>query len=262
MENGRFDELPAPVYIRSFLENYCEYLELDFNPLWEKLHPPPPVETTSAGLDQSPAEDESAPVPDIHPAPPAAQAPKASAGSRSPYPQTAAGLDQRSSQGSRSPYPQTAAGLGPRAQSPGAAPRTQIPLERSPYLASFISSLGAVLLTFALAAILTAWTLYRARTQPEAQSVQQPPALMPIGAALEKRLSIVFRDDAWISLRADGATIYEGRVPKNARQEWRAQRTMKLDTNRPEALELTLNGAPFRLPRPEAGGGFPIEVQP
>ena len=41
MEAEDFLATPAPVYLRSFLSGYCEYLEIDMRPLWDKLHPAP-----------------------------------------------------------------------------------------------------------------------------------------------------------------------------------------------------------------------------
>lgn len=41
LEEERYSEFPAPVYMRSFLKTYCEYLELEFEPLWQKAAPPP-----------------------------------------------------------------------------------------------------------------------------------------------------------------------------------------------------------------------------
>lgn len=41
LENNRFDEFPALVYLRGFLKGYCEHLELDFASIWAKVEPPP-----------------------------------------------------------------------------------------------------------------------------------------------------------------------------------------------------------------------------
>lgn len=47
LENNRFDEFPAAVYLRGFLKGYCEHLEVDFEPLWAQIQPPKAnVETT------------------------------------------------------------------------------------------------------------------------------------------------------------------------------------------------------------------------
>src|SRR5579883_848902 len=34
LEKNRFDEFPALAYLRGFLKSYCDYLELEFEPLW------------------------------------------------------------------------------------------------------------------------------------------------------------------------------------------------------------------------------------
>ncbi|OGR95338.1 MAG: hypothetical protein A2V88_11940 [Elusimicrobia bacterium RBG_16_66_12] len=52
MENDRFEEFPAVVYLRGFLKGYCEHLDLDFPALWEK------IEASS-----KPAADAASPVP-------------------------------------------------------------------------------------------------------------------------------------------------------------------------------------------------------
>lgn len=37
LEANRFDHFPAPVYMRGFLRSYCEYLDVDYEPLLEAL---------------------------------------------------------------------------------------------------------------------------------------------------------------------------------------------------------------------------------
>ncbi len=37
LENNKPEAFSAPVYLRGFLKSYCEYLELDFEPLWREL---------------------------------------------------------------------------------------------------------------------------------------------------------------------------------------------------------------------------------
>lgn len=41
MEANRLEEFPAVAYLRGFLKCYCEYLELDFEPLWKAAFPEP-----------------------------------------------------------------------------------------------------------------------------------------------------------------------------------------------------------------------------
>ncbi|MBI3296887.1 MAG: DUF4115 domain-containing protein [Elusimicrobia bacterium] len=44
LEEDRFSDFPAPVYLRSFLKTYCEHLELEFEPLWRRAMPEPRTE--------------------------------------------------------------------------------------------------------------------------------------------------------------------------------------------------------------------------
>lgn len=53
LEENRFEDFPAPAYLRGFLKCYCEYLELEFDPLWKSAFP----EATA------PAPKEAAPAP-------------------------------------------------------------------------------------------------------------------------------------------------------------------------------------------------------
>ncbi|MFH1726013.1 MAG: RodZ domain-containing protein [Elusimicrobiota bacterium] len=41
IETNRFDDFPARVYLRGFLKNYCDYLDMEFEPLWKQLDPAP-----------------------------------------------------------------------------------------------------------------------------------------------------------------------------------------------------------------------------
>jgi len=41
LEENRFQDLPAPVYLRGFLKSYCDHLDVDFEPVWKKLSQPP-----------------------------------------------------------------------------------------------------------------------------------------------------------------------------------------------------------------------------
>lgn len=39
LESNRFDEFPAIVYLRGFLKNYCDHLDIEFEPLWVQIDP-------------------------------------------------------------------------------------------------------------------------------------------------------------------------------------------------------------------------------
>ncbi|MBI5622845.1 MAG: DUF4115 domain-containing protein [Elusimicrobia bacterium] len=48
MEGNRLDEFPAMVYLRGFLKIYCDYLDVDFEPLWKKINPDRPAAAPEA----------------------------------------------------------------------------------------------------------------------------------------------------------------------------------------------------------------------
>ncbi|MBI4348804.1 MAG: helix-turn-helix domain-containing protein [Elusimicrobia bacterium] len=52
LESNRFDEFPAVVYLRGFLKNYCDHLDIEFDPLWQQIDPktakPGPADTDGA----------------------------------------------------------------------------------------------------------------------------------------------------------------------------------------------------------------------
>ena len=41
IEDDRYDEFPAPVYVKGFVRSYCEHLGMDFETLWNEFHPAP-----------------------------------------------------------------------------------------------------------------------------------------------------------------------------------------------------------------------------
>jgi hypothetical protein len=228
LESGRFEDLPAPVYLRSFLAGYCEYLELELQPLWAKLHPAPSAAVAAGDAAAK------APAP-AKPAPAAPAAPAPSAG------------------------PQAPAGRSPL--------RPATPLEASPYFNALVSASGAVLLSLMLALALVWWAArghagpasegsLRASGQalPDWQSLSRPSR--PV---LEPKLVLACRQDSWVGVKADGVVLFAGRLPRNARQEFAAHKTILLRASDPEDLILTLNGAPYRLPRPDDNGDYRIE---
>jgi cytoskeletal protein RodZ len=77
LEKNQLDEFPALVYLRGFLKNYCDFLELDFDSIWTLVEPPPAPsperpKASAAPLEQAakakgsgaPAHKETAPSPD------------------------------------------------------------------------------------------------------------------------------------------------------------------------------------------------------
>ena len=186
LEANRWDEFPARVYLRGFLQNYCEHMGLDFSPLWKTLQPEPPA----------PAQEE--------------------------------------------------------------APETLAVPENNREM-SFASK-GSIALAVLLVFVLIFRARHSGKPGAELSRPATPAALEPLNMA-ESKLAITFQEESWISVAADGAILFEGKVPKHAREEWSARKNIVLRTPHPESLELTFNGAAYSLPRPETGGEYKIELQ-
>ena len=140
------------------------------------------------------------------------------------------------------------------------APAAAPPLEASPYFQALVSSLGAVALSLALASSLVWWLARAARSGTHADAYQPPQALLPLRPAVEPKLAVTCRDEAWLSVQADGTPLFAGLLPRGARQEFAAKKTLLLRVFPPESLEFSLNGAPYRLPRPDETGDYRIET--
>ncbi|UPT72599.1 MAG: helix-turn-helix domain-containing protein [Elusimicrobiota bacterium] len=48
LENDRFEQFPAVVYLRGFLKGYCEHLDVNFDEIWAKLSETQPAEAPAA----------------------------------------------------------------------------------------------------------------------------------------------------------------------------------------------------------------------
>lgn len=205
LEENRFDELPATAYLRGFLKSYCEYLEMDFDPLWQLV------------------------LQEISPTPPAG-APAAEGSANGDAAKPAA-----------------------RPASPAVEPAAK---------SSDVKISAAVFILFLLAAILVfLWAFHKQKKTPPAPAAPAlPTALEPVHKNVEPHLLIEFRDDAWVSLKIDGRPQFEGRVPRNSKQEWTARKTISLLTPTPRKLKLTLNGNRYDLPAPGAAGYYNIET--
>ncbi len=186
LEGNRFDELPGPAYLRGFLKNYCDYLDLDFESLWNRLQHP----------EQAPAPAQASPAP-----------------------------------------------------------------QQRHFEKSEINSIEALLALICAGALTLAIILLLAHSKKEALTLAlpAPPALLkPLHEPIAARALIEFRSQSWVSIALDGRLVFEGNVPRNARQQWIAKNSIALRTPSPAALKLTLNGVPASLGKPNEAGEYRI----
>jgi len=220
LEENRFEQFPAVVYLRGFLKGYCEHLDVNFDEIWAMLNSPAPdsaLDSTAPGAESSAASINT--TNDLS-APAAPQAPKHA-------PKPALG---------HAP----AAHAAPHAEGPGAT--------------------GAIVLAVALAIGLAVYLFKDQGKPAATTVQVPPVALQPMPRSVEPKLVVRLKTDAWLRVSVDGQIVFEGRAPRDAVQEWKPSKFVDLRTTEPAALDLNLNGLPVTLGAPGPDGQYRVEI--
>lgn len=217
LEENRFEQFPAVVYLRGFLKGYCEHLDVNFDEIWGMLNAAPEA-PEAAAADATPTVPGGA----VH-------APKADA------------------------KPAAKAHAPSHGHAPAAHGDAHAGFDAS-------GATGAIVLAVLLALGLAVY-LFKDSGKPAATAANQAPAAMqPMPRAVEPKLVVRLKNDAWLRVSVDGQVVFEGRAPKDAVQEWKPSKFVDLRTTEPAALELSLNGQPTPLPAAGADGQYRVEV--
>jgi transcriptional regulator with XRE-family HTH domain len=220
LEENRFEQFPAVVYLRGFLKGYCEHLDVNFDEIWAMLNSVP-TEAPAEGAAPSAADVPTAHVP----------AGKHDATHARP-----------SKQKDHGRAPKAHADHGHEEPSHGSGATGAIVL--------------AVLLAVGLAVFL--FKDHGAKTAPPAPSA--PAALQPMPRSIEPKLTVRLKSDAWLRVSVDGQVAFEGRAPRDSVQEWKPAHFVDIRTTEPSALELVLNGQPVTLGAPGTDGQYRVEI--
>jgi cytoskeletal protein RodZ len=221
LEENRFEQFPAVVYLRGFLKGYCEHLDVNFDEIWTMLTVEPAAQDSAATAAESPA-----------------------AGINTTN-DTAAPHVKHSAAPAVKTAPPTH-GHAPASQEHG---HPQGP-----------GATGAIALAVMLAIGLAVF-LAKDQGKNSAAPVQAAPAaLQPMPRAVEPKLTVRLKSDAWLRVSVDGQIVFEGRAPRDAVQEWKPAKFVDLRTTEPSALELNLNGQPVTLGAPAADGQYRVEI--
>lgn len=233
LEGDKFEEFPALVYLRGFLKGYCDFLETDFGPLWEKVEaataPPPPASPEGeAGASAPPASAT------------AAESKTTPAGAPKAGPKSQPAAHAPAAQATSRHLSAAAHGGGGRSPGGGAA--------------------GAIVFSLIAAAGLGWWIASHRAPAARAPEPEPPKALQPLAPPAEQVVTLRLKDDAWVRVTLDGQVAFEGRAPRASSQEWRPAKTLGLRTTSPEALSLELNGQPRELGAPGPDGEYRLEM--
>lgn len=227
LEENRFEQFPAVVYLRGFLKGYCEHLDVNFDEIWAKLNETP---------------EEPGTAPDA-PAATSGHAPSAVA-AKTPAPKaqpTPAPAKHAPAHG-HAPAHQTADAHGHEAHPQGSG------------------ATGAIVLAVLLAIGLAVFLFKDPGKDAAAPAGTAPAALQPMQRSIEPKLVVRLKNDAWLRVSVDGTVAFEGRAPREAVQEWKPVKFVELRTTEPAALELTLNGQPVALGDPGPDGQYRVEI--
>lgn len=218
LEEDRHGDFAAPVYLHGFLKSYCDHLELDYLPLWQRVAPPENPAPEDADGDSGPDFSRLA-TPGLMPL--------FVLGGLLAVGVAAWGVSRL-----------TRAKPEPPAAPVAAEPPAPTVLEPD------ISTAAAVAPSSATSAFTGPVSLPGLPPQPE-------PVTYPA------RLRITATAGAQVTLRRDGRLVFEGRLPPGKYLDWRGT-SFVLTASNPKGLRVELAGRPVDLAtlRPEADGSF------
>ncbi|MEB3288983.1 MAG: RodZ domain-containing protein [Leptolyngbya sp.] len=239
IETGREDQLPEPVFVQGFIRRYAEALGLDGKAISHEFTvTPPPIMLSPEGVRPEGAQ-EAADSP-----PGAPSAPQARAAVPSPAAATP----------TQAPAPK----VQPPARSGSPLPTSLTPLPPEPDQRS--GGGGFIPWLLLIAAILvigggigvflgrgqtpqTATAPVNETPVPEATPTPAPaPESEP--AALEAPIVVAINltDRAWLSVVADGRTVYEGTPDQGYEETWTAQTSLVFTTGNAGGVSFSFNG--------------------
>ena len=247
IEKGEFDKLPGNAYTKGFIRNYANFLKLDADACVRQYNEENNPEEVAAKEAAKRAEE-------------AAEAQQQAAYEKreAEKSRSRSGLFG-SSHRSESPKPERAA--APRQE----APRVSVSdfesrVESSHHRQTLLMGIIAVLVIAAGAYFLFGSDDETASKQPQtkvttqakkttssssSQQQQQQAAAKP---AEEKKqytdvqVSAKFSERCWVSVKADGKTIFEGTIDEGTSKDWKAEKERKITAGNAGAVTLTYNG--------------------
>lgn len=247
IEKGEFDKLPGNAYTKGFIRSYANFLKLDADACVRQYNEENNPEEVAAKEAAKRAEE-------------AAEAQQQAA-----YEKREAEKSRGrsgifgSSRRSESTKPERAA--APRQE----APRVSISdfesrVESSHHRQTLLMGIIAVLVIAAGAYFLFGLDDETASKQPQtkvttqakttttsssSQQQQQQAAAKPVEEKkqyTDVQVSAKFSERCWVSVKADGKTIFEGTIDEGTSKDWKAKKELKITAGNAAAVTLTYNG--------------------
>ena len=248
IEKGEFDKLPGNAYTKGFIRNYANFLKLDADACVRQYNEENNPEEVAAKEAAKRAEE-------------AAEAEQQAAYEKreAEKSRSRSGIFG-SSHRSESTKPERAA--APRQE----APRVSISdfesrVESSHHRQTLLMGIIAVLVIAAGAYFLFGSDDETASKQPQTkvttqakttttssssqQQQHQQAAAKPVEEKkqyTDVQVSAKFSERCWVSVKADGKTIFEGTIDEGTSKDWKAEKELKITAGNAGAVELTYNG--------------------
>lgn len=245
IEKGEFDKLPGNAYTKGFIRNYANFLKLDADACVRQYNEENNPEEVAAKEAAKRAEE-------------AAEA------------QQQAAYEKREAEKSRSRSGIFGSSHRSESTKPerAAAPRQEAPrvsisdfesrVESSHHRQTLLMGIIAVLVIAAGAYFLfgsddetaskqpqTKVTTQAKTTSSSQQQQQQQAAAKPVEEKkqyTDVQVSAKFSERCWVSVKADGKTIFEGTIDEGTSKDWKAEKELKITAGNAGAVELTYNG--------------------
>lgn len=245
IEKGEFDKLPGNAYTKGFIRNYANFLKLDADACVRQYNEENNPEEVAA-KEAAKREEEAAEA------------------------QQQAAYEKREAEKSRS-HSGGLFGSSHRSERTkperAAAPRQEAPrvsmsdfesrVESSHHRQTLIMGIIAVLVIAVGAYFLFGSDDETASKQPQTKVTTQAKKTTPEPAqqqqaaakpAEEKKqytdvqVSAKFTERCWVSVKADGKTVFEGTIDEGTSKDWKAEKELKITAGNAAAVTLTYNG--------------------
>ena len=227
IEKGDYKTLPGDVYTKGFIRNYANFLKIDAN----------------AAVKQYNEEN--------HPEEVAAKEAAARA-------EAAAKAEQDKAYAAKEARASRHASVRPREERRPTISDFEQRVESAHHRQTLILGIVAVVVIVAGAYLLFGMDDDAVATkQPQTKVTTQAKkpaseAAKPAAAKQEKQekaytdveISAKFSEKCWVSVKADGNTVFEGTIQKGESKSWKADKELKLTAGNAAAVDLTFNGEP------------------
>lgn len=227
IEKGDYDALPGDVYAKGFIRNYSRFLQLDGDALLQKYDEERNITKTVQPVDKQKADE-----------------PKKPAGHHSLF---GRGKEKKEASEKQQPADHSVSAAQPEKPknlfAAGDAYRNSLEKEEKSGSKKFMILLGAMVVF--LGGVYIAFMDDGTEPAPK-ETVQVEEAQQPAPPAEKKyddvEITAKALENCWISVKADGQTIFEGTIEKGKEMSWKGKESIEILAGNAGGIQITYNG--------------------